>query len=217
MRSDISDFSDRTVALDHFYESWLHSFNPDLHMAVAGGWLEEMYGGLGGEILYRPYGKTYALGAELWQAFKRDPFTSLALGFNGDHVLTGHLKAWYEIPGTAMTAQASLGRYLAEDVGGTLSLAHDFENGVRLESFITVTDQSDFDLFGGTTHAHHGLRLSMPLGSITAQSPPLETRLTLSPFGRDIGQKLESPVPLYEMTEKFSHRHMARYWPEILN
>ena len=59
---------------------------------------------------------------------------------------------------------AKIGRYLSEDVGGTLALQKRFHNGAVLEGYVTVSDQSDFDLFGGTTHADHGIRLSLPLG-----------------------------------------------------
>ena len=44
-----------------------------------------------GEILYRPFNKRYAIGAEAWQAFKRDPNSSFNLALNGDHILSGHV------------------------------------------------------------------------------------------------------------------------------
>lgn len=180
-----------------------------------GGYLEEMYGGAGGEILYRPHNARWAIGAESFLAFKRDPETSLNLGFNGARLLSGHINGWYDLPLWDLTMNAKIGRYLAEDVGGTLALQKHFHNGAVLEGYVTVTDQSDFDLFGGTTHADHGIRLSLPLGGFKNVPRNTSADFTFKPFGRDIGQKLDNPLPLYELTEGFSTRHMAEYWEDI--
>lgn len=217
VRSNVDDFAARRIALEHLYSAFTHSFTPEIHLSLIGGYLEEMYGGAGGEILYRPAGKRFALGAESWLAFKRDPLTTLNLGLNGDHLLTGHVKAWYDIPGLDLTVQAKAGRYLAEDIGGTISLQKNFENGVKLEGFVTVTNYADFDLFGGTTHAYNGLRLSLPLGGYKYAPDNASIRVKAAPFGRDIGQTLDNPIPLYELTEAFSTPHMIRYWGDVID
>ena len=64
VRSDIDYFADRTISLDRFYLSYLKTIRPDLHLNVTAGYLEEQYGGLGGELLYRPFDKNWAIGAE---------------------------------------------------------------------------------------------------------------------------------------------------------
>ena len=61
-------------------------------MASSIGYLEEMYMGTTGEILYRPFGKNWAIGAEANLALKRDPLSSFALLPNGDHILSGFFK-----------------------------------------------------------------------------------------------------------------------------
>ena len=81
VRSDIDRFAKRTFAIDTAYSAFTHSFHSDLHLSLMGGYLEEMYGGAGGEILYRPHNARWAIGAESFLAFKRDPETSLNLGF----------------------------------------------------------------------------------------------------------------------------------------
>ena len=216
VRSDVDDFADRTIALDESYVAWTHSFKSDLHLALVGGYLEEMYAGAGGEILYRPFGPRFALGAESWLALKRDPDTALNLLLNGDHLLTGHVNAWYDIPNWDVTMKARAGRYLAQDIGGTLSLQKNFSNGATLEGFVTVTDNADYDLFGGTTHAYNGIRLSMPLGGIKYLPRETAVRFRAEPFARDTGQALETPLPLYELTEPFSYTHMTQHWGDII-
>lgn len=184
-------------------------------MHLTGGYLEEMYGGLGGEILYRPFGKRFAFGADAWLARKRDPETFLNTGYTYDGLLTGHINGWYDFPDRDLTLQARFGRYLAEDFGATLSLQKGFENGAKLEGFVTVSNDADFDLFGGTTHAYHGVRLSLPLGSVRYVPSGSELRISAAPFGRDIGQSLDAPIKLYDTTEALSYDHIARYWKDM--
>jgi hypothetical protein len=215
VRSNVASFAQSTVGLDRMYAALTHSFTPELHIMGTAGYLEEMYGGAGGEILWRPYGKRYALGAESWLALKREPLTSLATGFNGDRVLSGFLNGWYEFPEEDITAYAKIGRYLAEDLGATLGLKHSFKNGAELEGFITLTDSADFDLFGGTTHAMQGLRLTIPLGSVPVIPEGSAVRVNAEPLGRDTGQSLDAPLKLYDMTQPLSAAHMAQYWQEV--
>ncbi len=216
VRSNVDAFADTLVGLDTLYDSISHSFTPDLHILGAAGYLEEMYAGFGGELLYRPFGSRFAIGAEAWQVFKRDPKTFMNTGLNGDHLLTGHLNAWYDIPDYDVTINASAGRYLAEDIGFTLGLGKTFDNGASLKGFLTVTDNADYDLFGGTTNAYQGIQLSLPLGGFKHMPQNSQIRTKIEPFGRDTGQRLQSPLPLYEITEPFSKPHMIRNWNEIV-
>lgn len=175
-----------------------------------------MYGGAGGEVLYRPFGKRFAIGLESWLALKRDPNSSLNNGFTGDSLLSGHVNGWYSFPKDALTVQASFGRYLAEDIGGSLSMRKSFKNGAALEGFITVTDNADYDVFGGTTHAYHGVRLSLPLGNVKYIPEGSAATFDFSPLGRDTGQRIDAPLPLYETTERLSYEHIANHWRDIL-
>ncbi|MGZ9097359.1 MAG: YjbH domain-containing protein [Micavibrio sp.] len=218
VRSDVARFAGKTVTLDRLYNAYLRSFGDgDWHVMAAGGYLEEMYSGFGGEVLYRPFGKTYAFGAELWQTFRRAPDSRLAMALNGDHVLSGHLKAWYEIPRTDLTLGIRAGRYLAQDLGGTLSLTKTMNNGATIEAFATATDQADFDLFGGTTHLYSGLRLTLPLGNVPLLPDGSHAKIAAAPLGRDIGQTLDSPLPLYALTEPFSYRSLAQNWESVID
>lgn len=215
VRSNIADFTDNTIGLDRMYAALTHSFTPEIHGMAAAGYLEEMYGGAGGELLWRPYGKRYALGVDSWLALKREPDIALASGFNGDSLLSGHLNGWYEFPDENLTLYAKLGRYLAEDTGATFGIKHSFKNGAALEGFTTLTNAADFDLFGGTTHAYQGVRFTLPLGSVKYIPEGSVVRVKAAPLGRDTGQNLDAPLKLYDMTESFSAGHMAQYWEEV--
>ncbi len=218
VRSDVQYYAQQDLAVENLYLAYSHSFTPELHAIAVAGYLEEMYAGMGGEILYRPFKSRFAVGGEAWKAYRRSPFTTMNLGFFSRNVKTAHLNAWYDIPAYDLTLYAKAGQYLAEDKGLTLGLNKIFDNGAKLEGFVTISDTADFDLFGGVTHSDHGLRLVLPLGGIpyvpnVPNAVKLESRF--QPFGRDIGQSIRSPVPLYDATEPFSYAHIIRNWPEI--
>jgi len=216
VRGDISRFAGSRVSVEHLFESHLSSSQSgNWHRMAAFGYLEEMYAGAGGEILYRPQGKTWALGAEAWWALKRDPDSFLNLDLTGDRLLTGYLKAWYEIPQTDLTLGIKAGRYLAEDLGATLSISKFMPNGMVFEAFATATDSADFDPFGGSTHLYSGIKMTLPFGNIRGMPRGNHIRTSIQPLGRDSGQSLENPMSLYHLTEPFSTRAMIRDWGTV--
>ena len=218
VRSDIDVFAEQRFSIEKFYLSYLKTITPDLHIGLTGGYLEEQYAGIGGEILYRPFGKNWAIGADGWQAFKRDPYSELNQSLAVDHLFTGHLNGWYRFPQNPnLLLKARIGRYLAEDVGGSLTLSHKFNNGTELEGFITHTDASDTSVFGEDTYLYNGVRLSLPLGNIPYTSISTSAELIAAPFGRDNGQTIQKPVDLYDLTEAFSLQHMSSHWGDIIN
>ena len=216
VRSDVDLFASRRIGLDRSFLSWLKSINTETHMAVTGGLLEEMYSGAGAEILYRPFGKTWAVGAEGWRIFRRDPGSTA--GIISNHAgFTGHINFWYEPPGTNLTLFGKAGRYLGEDVGATAGLQTTFDNGAILKGFLTTTDKSDPDIFGDTTHLYGGLQLTLPFGHFKYTPDGTDIRIKAEPFGRDAGQTLDNPLPLYKLTEPMSYRRIAQSWKTILN
>ncbi len=217
VRSDIYEFTDKLISLDNAYVGYKYSLNPDLHASITGGYLEEFYTGIGGEVLYRPFASRFAFGAEIWRVSRRNPYTALNLGADTDNVTSGHINTWYDLPHHNITLSARAGQYLAGDVGGSIGLVKTFKNGAKLDTSVTITNYSDPDLFGGTTHAYHSLKLSLPLGSIPYINEGSAINTTIAPFGRDIGQSINPPSRLYEMTDNFTLNHIANHWREILD
>jgi len=116
-------------------------FRPDdeIFGRVTGGYLENQFGGISTEVLYRPVDSRFAFGAELNYARQRD--FDMLFG-----VVTGHASAYFDV-GNGFDAQIDAGRYLAGDWGATFTLAREFNNGVRLGGYFTLTDVP-FDDFG---------------------------------------------------------------------
>jgi hypothetical protein len=216
VRSDIAAFTQRTIALDHMFLGYFKTLRDDVHFMAAAGYLEEMYGGAGGEILYRPQNKAWSIGADGWKLLRRDPWSDMAQGFTGENTYTAHLNANYEIPDTNLTIHAKAGRYLGGDLGGTLALRHDFKQGGSIEAFATITDSADLDSFGNLTHIYSGLKLALPIGSAPVVPEGSSVQFDIGQLGRQSGQILNHPAPLYDMTQDFSVRQIARDWNSVI-
>lgn len=217
IRSDVNDFTTPALTLDTAYIAWLKTLWPDLHMALTGGYLEEMFYGAGGEVLWRPFGKTFAIGAEAWAAVRRDPDTPFNLGVEPQKFSAAQINFFYEIPQTDITAFASAGRYLGSDIGGSIGVETTFDNGVSVRAHVTGTNAADPDVFGSTTHIFTGLQISLPLGNIPFVPDGSSARVRFEPFGRDAAQGIKKPLPLYDLTEPVSYRRLAHSWGEFLN
>ena len=215
VRSDIDAFADNTVNADRMFGSYTQTIIPNVHAALSAGYLEEFYAGFGGEILYRPIQSRFALGLEAWQAFRRDPNTSLAIGLNGQQVTTGHANIWYDLPYHNVTAKLSAGRFLAGDTGISFGLEKQFLNGARLQGQISVSNASDPDIYGETTHAYHSLTLTLPIGSIPYMPNQSNITTTFAPLGRDIAQKLNAPIDLFSLTTPFTRDHITTHWQKV--
>jgi len=215
IRADEPDFADQRVALDTLHASWLRSLTPSTHIGLTAGYLEEMFAGAGGEILHRPFGKTFAIGAEAWRVNKRDPFSTLNKTLLTDTRYTGHVKLYYELPQQRTTFSLSGGKYLNQDIGGSIDIETTFKNNTTLKAFATVTDQKGFFIFEDQTHLHGGVQLSIPFGSLPFVPAGSEARLSSGPFARDNGQTLNKPVSLYEVTEPLSKRALIHDWHSL--
>lgn len=101
----------------------------DWYTQVYGGYLEMMYAGVGSEVLYRPFGKSWALGLDVNYVKQRD-WNDIMRMADYD-VVTGHLTAYWELPFVeGAVAKVSVGRYLAGDKGVTLDLSRRFDSGI---------------------------------------------------------------------------------------
>lgn len=174
-----------------------------------GGLLEQMFAGGGGEILYRPFNSNFALSAQANYVRQRDFDTRFELQ---DYTTwTGHLTAYVHTGIKDVLAKFSVGRYLAKDIGATLDVSRQFESGVRLGAFATITDAGD--KFGEGSF-DKGIYLSMPLDLFFTSSSRGNANVTWRPITRDGGAKLARRYSLYGLTET---RRLGEYWENYKN
>ena len=216
-RADIDAFTDNRVALENLYIGYTHTLGPGVYGAITTGYLEEMYVGTGAEVLWRPYGARWALGADAWYLGKRDPYTTMALGTVGSQarVGTGHVNLYYDVPRWNATLKLRAGRYLNGDIGGSVAVEKVFRNGAVVEAFATVTDEQDTGPWGEKLGAYAGVRLRVPLGSLPRVPAGSEIRTTIAPLGRNNGQALRKPIDVYEITRPLALDAMAGQWGSV--
>ncbi|MBN8189834.1 YjbH domain-containing protein [Salipiger thiooxidans] len=179
----------------------------DLFGRVTAGYFEPMFGGLSGEILWKPADSRLGLGLEVNYAKQRE--YDQGLGFLDYDVVTGHASAYYDAPGD-FHYQVDVGRYLAEDWGATIGIDREFDNGIRIGAFATFTDVS-FDDFGEGSF-DKGVRFHIPLSALTGSRTDLSITRTLRPIQRDGGARLEMNTRLYEQVRAYQQPELQNEW-----
>ena len=104
-----------------------------MYTKVAAGYFESMFGGIGGEVLYRPFYSNFALGAELFYVKQRD--FKQDFNFKDYETATGHITLYYTEPNTGIVFKLKGGRYLAKDSGFTFDFSRRFRTGFQVEHF----------------------------------------------------------------------------------
>lgn len=208
VRSDFALYArEADPALDHLTLAHYGRPGKDLYSRVTVGYLEKMFGGVSGEILWKPVNSRLALGAEVNWVKQRD-FDQL-LAFRDYEVVTGHASAYYSF-GNGFHGQVDVGRYLAGDWGATISLDREFANGWSVGAFATFTDVS-FEDFGEGSF-DKGIRLKVPISFFTGQPSKKRLASTIRPLTRDGGARLRVDGRLYERVRVAHEPDLAKSW-----
>ncbi len=179
---------------------------PTVFAAVRAGYLERMFAGVGGEVLWRPEGQRWALGADLYGVQQRD-FYGL-FGLQNYRTLTGHISLYYASPWYQLDFQLSAGQYLARDRGLTLQVTRRFATGVEIGAFVTKTNVSASQFGEGSFDK--GILIRIPLSWILPINNQSEYYTLLRPVQRDGGQMLNGNALLYDQTNRADPTELAR-------
>jgi hypothetical protein len=174
------------------------------------GYLERMYGGISGEVLWKPVTSPLALGVEVNYVKQRD-FDQL-FGFRTYDVVTGHASAYYDF-GRGYIGQVDAGRYLARDYGTTLTLSREFANGWKFSAFATFTDVSSEEFGEGSFDK--GIRIEIPVSWITGRDSRNEFGTTLRPVQRDGGARLHVQGRLYDTVRDYDKHGLNSQWGRV--
>lgn len=175
----------------------------DLYGMAYAGYLEWMYAGVGGELLYRPMGQPWAVGANLNRVRQRD--YDQHWGLRDYSVTTGHATLYYAFDARErIVGSLSMGRYLAGDYGATLNLARVFDNGVTMGAYATKTDVSARDFGEGSFDK--GIYFSIPFDHVLPRSTRARANINWNPLIRDGGAMLSRKYSLYNVTGERDER-----------
>lgn len=198
VRTDMRRYlTESDLTLPNLQLTGVHQFSRDVYGMAYAGLLEYMYGGVGGELLYRPFGERWALGVEAnWvkqRGFRQD------FDFRDYDVATGHATFYYQWgEDPRVQASASVGRYLAGDLGATFNLARVFGNGVTMGAYVTKTNVSSREF--GEGGFDKGIYFSVPFDLLLPRSTRMRATVLWNPLTRDGGARLNRAFSLYDMT-----------------
>ncbi|RJE81686.1 YjbH domain-containing protein [Paracoccus sp. JM45] len=194
VRSDARMYTGNTSpTIPELTAAWFARPTEQIYSRVTVGLLEEAYGGVSAEVLWKPANSPLAFGAEVNRVRKRD--FDMLLDFRDYEVTTGFLSAYYEFS-QGFTAQLDVGQYLAGDKGATFTLTREFENGWRVGAYATKTDLSAEEFGEGSFDK--GITLSIPIGWATGNATRDRASTTIKSLSRDGGAKLEVNDRLYD-------------------
>ncbi|HVX57207.1 MAG TPA: YjbH domain-containing protein, partial [Candidatus Saccharimonadales bacterium] len=179
---------------------------PEFYATLKAGYLESMFAGAGGEVLYRPDGARWAIGADMYEVWQRN--YDRLFGLQNYHVATGHVTLYWDSPFYDLNFQVRAGQYLAGDRGLTLQITRRFSTGIEIGAFVTKTNVSSHDFGEGSFDK--GIVIRIPLGWVA----PIDTQsliaMDLRPVQRDGGQALLGDATLYDETRRASESEFVR-------
>jgi hypothetical protein len=175
------------------------------------GYLESMFAGAGAQVLWRPEGERFAIGADVYEVWQRD-FNRL-FGVQNYHVLTGHVSMYYASPWYGLNFNIHAGRYLAGDYGATFEITRRFSSGVEIGAFATFTNVP-FAKFGEGSF-DKGLIIHIPLEWALPFYSKSSYDLLLRSLTRDGGQRLNDDDSLYSETRPFSYEEITEHVDDI--
>jgi len=213
VRSDGVRYAQATdTALDRLTLAWYARPAENVYSRVTFGYLERMHAGVSAEVLWKPVDSQLALGAEVNYSRQRDPNGGFGFGYYDYGVATGHLSAYYAFGGGYL-GQLDVGRYLAGDVGATLSMDREFANGWKVGAFATLTSLSAAEFGEGSFDK--GIRITVPLN--WAFGSPNRTKLstTIRPITRDGGARLSVGGRLYDTIRDYHSGTLDSQWGRV--
>ena len=203
-------FITRKNNVARFKLDYIWSPYKDLFARLDLGYLEEMFGGVGGEIYYRPFESNFSAGFQLHKVKQRN--FNQRFGFRDYEVETGHIGLYYDFP-MGIQSQFLFGKYLAGDKGATLDLSRRFKNGFTLGVFATKTNLSSEEFGEGSFDK--GFYFSIPTESFFTNFRQGDISFGLHPLTKDGGAMLSHVNSLYALYGDTNIKSVRRDWKHI--
>lgn len=201
------DLYDDAIQLERLTANWYSRPAQNLYSRVTAGYLETMYAGVSGELLWKKTNSRFALGAEVNYAVQRD-FED-TFGLLDYSIVTGHASAYYAFE-NGYHGQVDVGRYLAGDWGATFSVDREFKNGWRVGAYATLTDVP-FEDFGEGSF-DKGIRVTVPVDWLTGIPSIDTTEFDIQSLNRDGGARLEVEGRLYDRVRTLQGSEIEDRW-----
>lgn len=218
IRQDIAGFAYQGLNLDHLMLSGFFTPKPDLYAAIHGGYIEEGFAGIGGELLYRPHTSPFSIGIDAWRTVKRLSYMGDVFKTDTDNrQFSAFINGAYDWPNRPVTFGLSLGRFLDGDIGGELGITYKPAPGWRVKGFMRYSNQRETapSANGKGNNYTIGFRAAMPLEQLRTIPQNSYQTIDFSPFGRDKRARIHNRYALYDLTDPWSTGQLYRYWNQL--
>ncbi|BDX04511.1 YjbH domain-containing protein [Planctobacterium marinum] len=185
------------VSVDSLFAHWIDNITDDIYVQAYGGYLETMYGGIGGEIYYQPVDSNIGFGVDLnyvkQRSFEND------YDFRDYEAFTGHANIYWQPEfWEDVKLSFNVGQFLAKDKGVRFEFERKFDSGVTVGAYAAITDISAEEYGEGSFTK--GFFISVPFDIFSLRPSMSRGRIPWSPISRDGGQPLLRPVQLHNLT-----------------
>lgn len=197
VRTHIRDYVQNNVYVNNLQANYLQYFGNGFYGQMYGGYLETMYGGVGAEVIYRPLDSNWAFGVDANYVKQRD--WDNMMKFTDYKAPTGHATAYWK-PWFLddVLVKMSVGQYLAKDKGGTIDISKQFDSGITVGTYATITNVSRDEY--GEGDFTKGFYISIPMDLFSVNPVRGRAQVNWTPLTRDGGQMLGRKYQLYDMT-----------------
>ncbi len=188
VRTEIVDYLQNSdeIYIKQLQLDYITSLDKNLYARLSFGYLEDMYGGLSSELLYKSFFNNFAASIELNQVKKRE--YDGRFKFRDYDNLTYHLNTAYYIPKNNILLKLSYGEYLAGDIGYTLDLSRRMSSGWQSGFYFSRTNVSP-EVFGEGSF-DKGFYFKIPFNVFQRRYSKNNIEFALKTMTRDGGQKL---------------------------
>ena len=194
------------LQIDRFFKP-----TPSIYTKVTAGLVENMFGAIGGEILYRPFYANYAIGAELWLA-KQRAYDQM-FDFLDYETVTGHINIYYKEPRSQVTLALKGGRFLAKDSGINFDISRRFKSSLKMGIFFSLTDISEYEFGEGSFDK--GFYFFLPIESFFDKYRKGSAGIGLRPLTRDGAAMIKHTHSLFSITDQSQYINIARDWDDL--
>ena len=149
---------------------YLKNINSNVTAKFSAGYLEWMYAGIGGEVLYLPDDKRWGISLDTYWVKQRD--YDQKFGLKDYSTLTGFINLYRDIPFYNVRLKVRYGKFLGKDVGAMIDVSRRFETGARLGAFAALTDCDAACVGEGSFHK--GVYFNLPMNLFYNQSTTRE-------------------------------------------
>ncbi|MFA0568278.1 YjbH domain-containing protein [Vibrio gallaecicus] len=216
VRTMFRSYVEDPVRLDRLQLTWVEDYGSGIYSQAYAGYLESMFAGIGGEVLYRPLNSNWAVGVDANLISQRDPESWFGtfdeeLQYHDDDgryykvidrgttgFVTGYyMPQWQFLDSTLL--KVGVGKFLAGDIGTRIDFSKQFKSGVIAGAFVSLTDMSTED-YGEGSYTK-GFYISIPFDLLTVKPSASRAGFTWLPITRDGGQMLNKQYELFNQTD----------------